>query len=134
MAKIRVPPPPNDMKAPPSARIVLTTSKGLITVELNGKAAPLHVKSFLYLSKRGFFDGTQFHRYEPGFVIQGGDPLSKDADTRQFAGMGGPGYQIPREKNQLQHDRFVIAAARHQRSRFGGQPILFHARTDAIFG
>ncbi len=112
LAKVRVPPPPKDVKAPPSARVVLTTSQGPITVELNGKAAPLHVKSFLYLAKRGFFDGTQFHRYEPGFVIQGGDPLSKDEDTRQFSGMGGPGYQIPREKNRLQHDRFVLAAAR----------------------
>jgi peptidyl-prolyl cis-trans isomerase B (cyclophilin B) len=116
----KVPPPPKDMKVPDKARVRLLTSKGPITVELNGKEAPLHVKSFLYLAKRGFFDGTRFHRFAdlmqgsgtPGRIIQGGDPLSKKEETRAQAGTGGPGYQIPRERNALKHDRLVIAAAR----------------------
>lgn len=114
LAKLKVPPPPAKMKVPDKARVRLTTSKGAITVELNGKQAPLHVKSFLYLSQRGFFNGTVFHRYEPGFVIQGGDPLSKNPKMQEFFGVGGPGYQIPREHNDLTHDKYVLAAARSQ--------------------
>ncbi|HVF85479.1 MAG TPA: peptidylprolyl isomerase, partial [Abditibacteriaceae bacterium] len=105
------------------ARVRLTTSKGDIVVELNGKAAPLHAKSFLYLSGKGFFDGTVFHRYEPGFVIQGGDPLSKNpkfgapyatmtGSASGFHGSGGPGYQVPREYNSLKHTAMVLSAAR----------------------
>jgi peptidyl-prolyl cis-trans isomerase B (cyclophilin B) len=118
-----VPPPPKNMKVPDKVRVRLETSKGPITVELNGKEAPLHVKSFLYLSKRGYFNGTRFHRFAdlmegsgqgPGRIIQGGDPLSKKEETRAEAGTGGPGYQIPRERNALKHDRLVIAAARTQ--------------------
>ncbi len=105
-------PPPATMKAPDKARVRLATSKGDITVELNGKAAPLHVKSFLHLAGRKFFDGTRFHRYEPGFVIQGGDPLTKDAKLQQFFGQGGPGYQIPREYSNLTHNEMVLSAAR----------------------
>ncbi len=112
LKKVQVPPPPKSMQAPATARVRLQTSQGPITVELNGKAAPLHVKSFLYLSKRGFYNGTQFHRYEPDFVIQGGDPLSKNPETRALSGSGGPGYQVPREHNELAHEAMVIAAAR----------------------
>lgn len=121
----KVPPPPKNMKVPDRARVRLATSKGPITVELNGKEAPLHVKSFFYLAKRGFFNGTQFHRYEPGFVIQGGDPLTKNESTRQDAGTGGPGYQIPRERNALKHDRLVLAAARSQDPDSAGSQFYF---------
>jgi peptidyl-prolyl cis-trans isomerase B (cyclophilin B) len=121
--KAKVSPPPVSPAAPKRARVTLSTTKGDIVVELNGEAAPLHVKSFLYLVGRGFYDGTVFHRYEPGFVIQGGDPLSKNPKLGKpyesmtgspsgFFGMGGPGYQVPRERNSLKHDKFVLAAAR----------------------
>lgn len=123
--KAKVSPPPQTPAAPKRARLTLSTSKGDIVIELNGEAAPLQVKSFLYLAGRGFFDGTVFHRYEPGFVIQGGDPLSKNPKLGKpyasvtgspsgFFGMGGPGYQVPRERNSLRHDKFVVAAARSQ--------------------
>jgi cyclophilin family peptidyl-prolyl cis-trans isomerase len=125
LKKVKVPPPPKSMKVPAKATVVLQTSKGPITVELNGTAAPLHVKSFLYLAQRGFFNGTQFHRYEPGFVIQGGDPLSKNEATRQYAGVGGPGYEIPREKNALAHEAMVIAAARSQDPDSAGSQFYF---------
>ena len=81
---------------------------------LSGAAAPLHVKSFLYLAKLGFYDATTLHRYEPGFVIQGGDPLTKNPALKNYAGIGGPGYQVPREHNSLKHEQFVFAAARSQ--------------------
>lgn len=112
--KVKVSPPPAGTKAPKRARVRLVTSKGPIVVELNGEAAPLHVKSFLYLAKMGFYDATVLHRYEPGFVIQGGDPLTKNPALKAYAGIGGPGYQVPRERNSLKHDAFVFAAARSQ--------------------
>jgi cyclophilin family peptidyl-prolyl cis-trans isomerase len=112
LKKEKVPPPPASMPTPVSARLLLTTSKGPITVELDGKAAPLHVKSFVYLAKRGFYNNTIFHRYEPGFVVQGGDPLTRHPDLEANWGQGGPGYQIPLEISDLKHDALVIAMAR----------------------
>ena len=115
---VKVAPPSATAKAPAKARVRLETSKGNVTVELNGAAAPMHVKSFLNLAKVGFFDKTTFHRFAEligpgqGRIIQGGDPLTKVPTTREFAGMGGPGYEIPRENNNLKHDAMVIAAAR----------------------
>ena len=110
--KAKVSPPPVDMVVPKKARLRLQTSKGAITVELNEKEAPLHAKSFLYLSKIGFYDSTVLHRYEPGFVIQGGDPLTKSPALKEYYGAGGPGYQVPREHNALKHGKFVLSAAR----------------------
>ncbi len=112
--------PPLDMKVPDKTRVIMQTSRGPITLELDGKAAPLHVKSFLYLAGKGFYDGTVFHRRDDltqdgkGFIVQGGDPLTKIAGTSELYGMGGPGYEIPREKNKLTHEKLVIAAARTQ--------------------
>ena len=113
LKKVAMTPPPKNFPVPAKSRVTLQTSKGNIVLELDGKAAPLQVKSFLYLAQKGFFNGTQFHRYEPGFVIQGGDPLTRFPEARAFAGLGGPGYQIPREHNTLTHEKpFVLAAAR----------------------
>ena len=120
MQKAAVPRPPADMKVPDKARVVMQTNRGPITLELDAQAAPLHVKSFVYLAQKGFFDGTIFHRHADllgggkGYIIQGGDPLTKDASAmkKDLAGLGGPGYQIPRERNALTHQKLVIAAAR----------------------
>lgn len=119
--KVKLPPPP-DMKLPAEVKVKLVTSKGDIVLALDTKAAPLHVRSFVYLCQKKFYDGTRFHRWanltenakgaKPGYIIQGGDPLSRDPATRNSAGMGGPGYQIPREYNSLKHDPLVVAAAR----------------------
>ncbi|HVF10598.1 MAG TPA: peptidylprolyl isomerase [Abditibacteriaceae bacterium] len=135
LAKVRVPPPLKSTEVPATARVRLTTSKGPITLELNGKEAPLHVKSFLYLAGRGFYNGVWFHRYanlmegspdgKTGWIIQGGDPLSKDEATRQYAGGGGPGYQVPREHNTLKHNSYVIAAARSQDPDSAGSQFYF---------
>ena len=118
LGHVKVAPPSATAKAPAKARVRLETTKGGIIVELNGSAAPLHVKSFLNLARIGFFDKTSFHRFAEligpgqGRIIQGGDPLTKVPTTREFAGMGGPGYEIPRENNSLKHDAMVLAAAR----------------------
>ncbi|HEX9997743.1 MAG TPA: peptidylprolyl isomerase [Abditibacterium sp.] len=118
MEKAAVEPPPLDTKIADKVLVVLNTSRGAVTVELDSKAAPLHVRSFVYLAEKGFFNNTKFHRHADlsgdgkGFIIQGGDPLSKAPATASFAGMGGPGYEIPREFNALKHDKLVIAAAR----------------------
>ena len=112
--------PPLATKVPDKVRVVMQTSRGPITLELDGKAAPLHVKSFLYLAGKGFYDGTVFHRHESltpdgkGFIVQGGDPLTKIPAAAGLAGRGGPGYEIPRERNKLTHEKLVIAAARTQ--------------------
>ncbi|RYG66402.1 peptidylprolyl isomerase [bacterium] len=111
-------PPPLNTKLADKIKLTLETSRGPIKLELDTKAAPLQVRSFVYLAGKGFFDGTIFHRYADlsgdgkGFIIQGGDPLSKTASTRNYAGLGGPGYEIPREYNDLKHEKLVIAAAR----------------------
>lgn len=82
----------------------ITTEKGDIKVELNAKAAPTTVNSFVFLAREQYFDGLTFHRVLPGFVVQGGDPKGD--------GTGGPGYSIPDEKNDLKHEEAVIAMAK----------------------
>ncbi|MCB0163520.1 MAG: peptidylprolyl isomerase [Anaerolineae bacterium] len=84
-------------------RATIQTNKGDIVVSLNAAEAPEHVNNFIFLSKQGFYDGLTFHRVEPGFVIQGGDPLG--------SGNGGPGYTIPGEFN-LKHTEGALAMAR----------------------
>lgn len=76
--------------------VILETSMGDITIELYVKDAPKHVENFKKLVKSGFYNGTTFHRVIPGFMIQGGDPNSKDND-RSNDGQGGPGYTVPAE-------------------------------------
>jgi cyclophilin family peptidyl-prolyl cis-trans isomerase len=90
--------------------VVLETSMGDITIELYPKDAPKHCANFKKLVKEGFYDGTAFHRVIPGFMIQGGDPNSKDND-KSNEGLGGPGYTIPAEI-KLKHELGSVAAAR----------------------
>ncbi len=117
LQRFSVPPPPASLQVSARPRVVLQTTKGPITLELNKGAAPLAVRSFVYLAKRGFYNGTRFHRYadltgQGGFIIQGGDPATKSPSTAQFAGVGGPGYEVPLEISGLKHDKLTIAAAR----------------------
>ena len=112
-----VAPPSLDTPLAEKNVIVLKTSRGDIELDLDGKAAPLHVRSFVYLAERGYFNGTKFHRHadltgDNGYIIQGGDPYSKG--EKGTPGTGGPGYEIPLEISNLKHDKLVIAAARSQ--------------------
>ncbi len=96
-----------------SARAVIETSKGEIEIEFFPDKAPGHVKNFLDLAQKGFYDGTTFHRVIPGFMIQGGDPNTRDASApRGRHGTGGPGYTIDAEFNDTPHKRGVLSMAR----------------------
>ncbi len=81
-------------------RAVIETDKGDIKLELYPKIAPQTVKNFIDLAEQGFYNGTSFHRVVPEFVIQGGDPLSKDDDPSND-GAGGPGYTFENEINPI---------------------------------
>ncbi|OHA79581.1 MAG: peptidylprolyl isomerase [Candidatus Yonathbacteria bacterium RIFCSPHIGHO2_01_FULL_44_41] len=77
--------------------VTMTTNKGAITLELFGDLKPKTVENFTKLAKEGFYNGTRFHRVIKGFMIQGGDPLSKDTSKMNAWGTGGPGYQFEDE-------------------------------------
>jgi peptidyl-prolyl cis-trans isomerase B (cyclophilin B) len=95
------------------ARAVIETKFGEIEIEFLEDVAPGHVKNFIDLARRGFYDGTTFHRVIPGFMIQGGDPKTKDPGTpRGTHGTGGPGYTIKAEFNDTSHKRGVVSMAR----------------------
>jgi cyclophilin family peptidyl-prolyl cis-trans isomerase len=89
----------------------LNTNLGLVELELYPEEAPKTVDNFVKLSKDGFYDGTKFHRVIKDFMIQGGDPLSKDESQRQFWGTGGPGYTFEDEINNVDLVEGVIAMA-----------------------
>ena len=94
---------------------VIETKFGEIEIEFLRDKAPGHVKNFLDLAKKGFYDGTTFHRVIPGFMIQGGDPNTKDPKgPRSRHGTGGPGYTIKAEFNDTPHKRGVVSMARAQ--------------------
>lgn len=131
---------------------VIDTSKGTIRVQLHGEDAPIHVGNFVELASNGFYDGLKFHRYVPGFVIQGGCPNTRDYTTDQVAagvpganfGTGGPGYSIKEEFTTNPHNEHkdgTLAMARSQNpnsagSQFylclGPQPMLDDGYT--VFG
>lgn len=95
-------------------KAVITLDKGgEITLEFFREDAPNHVKNFLDLAKKGFYDGQRVHRVEPGFVVQFGDPQSKTLpmDHPKMGG-GGPGYTIKAEFNKRPFDRGVLGMAR----------------------
>jgi peptidyl-prolyl cis-trans isomerase B (cyclophilin B) len=96
-------PPKMFIDSSQSYQAIIQTSQGDIQLELNAAEAPQTVNNFVFLSCQGFYDGLTFHRYEPGFVIQGGDPLGR--------GNGGPGYVIPAEIG-LPHVEGALAMAR----------------------
>lgn len=76
---------------------IVTTNKGIVSLELFADKAPKTVENFVKLSNEGFYNGTRFHRVIKGFMIQGGDPLSKDTSKQASWGTGGPGYQFADE-------------------------------------
>jgi peptidyl-prolyl cis-trans isomerase B (cyclophilin B) len=95
-----------------SERAILATSEGEMVLEFWPEVAPGHVENFKKLAKEGFYDGTCFHRVIKGFMIQGGDPLTKDDANKSRWGTGGPGYQIKAEFNDKPHVRGVLSMAR----------------------
>src|SRR5262249_50322707 len=91
---------------------VIKTSDGDMVVQFWTDAAPNTIENFKKLAKKGFYDGTIFHRIVKGFMIQGGDPNSKDPAKEDSYGEGGPDYNIKAEFNDHPHERGVISMAR----------------------
>ncbi len=117
---------------------VITTSKGTVRVQLAGKDAPIHVGNFVELARKGFYDNLKFHRYVPGFVIQGGCPNTRDLTSEEvvekaknpYAGLGtgGPGYSIKEEystnPNNVHADG-ALAMARSSNPNSAGSQFYF---------
>src|SRR5438046_6471230 len=93
---------------------VIKTSEGEMVAEFWPDVAPKTVENFKKLAKAGFYDGTAFHRVIKGFMIQGGDPLTKDDSKQASWGTGDPGYKIQAEFNKKSHERGVLSMARSQ--------------------
>jgi peptidyl-prolyl cis-trans isomerase B (cyclophilin B) len=91
---------------------VIRTSAGELALEFWPDVAPKTVENFKQLARQGYFNGTAFHRIVKGFMIQGGDPLTKDPGQQHRWGTGGPGYQIKAEFNDRSHARGVVSMAR----------------------
>ncbi len=103
---------PAEIKQLKNTKAVIETKFGNMTVRFFPELAPGHVKNFVSLAKSGFYDGTIFHRVIPGFMIQGGDPITKDPAKRAMYGRGGPGYRIKAEFNKKPHKRGILSMAR----------------------
>ncbi len=93
---------------------IIKTSEGEMVVEFWPDVAPKTVENFKTLAKKGFYDGTAFHRVIKDFMIQGGDPLTKDPAQERRWGTGDPGYKIKAEFNNRSHTRGVLSMARSQ--------------------
>ena len=93
---------------------IIATKFGDIKVEFFPGHAPKTVENFKELAKKGFYDGLIFHRIIPGFVIQGGDPNTRDEANRSKWGTGGPGCNIKAEFNENKHSRGILSIARSQ--------------------
>ncbi len=122
-------------------KAVIKTSKGDITLVLFGKDAPIHVGNFVELAQKGFYDDTKFHRYVEGFVVQGGDPDTREATADEVKaeaakgdgggrfGVGGPGYMIKGEfdpqKNPNKHELGSVGMARSMDPNSAGSQFYF---------
>lgn len=93
---------------------VIKTSEGEMVAEFWSDVAPKTVENFKKLARAGFYDGTAFHRVIKGFMIQGGDPLTKDESKKSAWGTGDPGYKIQAEFSAKSHERGVLSMARSQ--------------------
>jgi len=91
--------------------VILHTNLGKIVIDFFPNDATNHVVNFIKLSENGFYDGTIFHRIIQGFMIQGGDPNTKDGDQSTW-GTGGPGYSVNAEFNTIKHNRGIVSMAR----------------------
>jgi cyclophilin family peptidyl-prolyl cis-trans isomerase len=114
------------------SEVTLKTTKGTITLRLASADAPKTVANFAKLAQSGFYDGVKFHRVIKGFMIQGGDPLSKDDTQPERWGTGGPGYKFADEINaqsalyQKGYKRGVVAMANSGPNTNGSQFFIMH--------
>ncbi len=112
-------------------KAIIETSNGKIVFKLSPDIAPETVRNFKKLAESGFYNGTLFHRVIPGFMIQGGDPNTKQPDKSKW-GLGGPGYNIKAEFNSKSHLRGVVSMARAMDPDSAGSQ-FFIVTTDSTF-
>jgi cyclophilin family peptidyl-prolyl cis-trans isomerase len=120
-----------EIKKMAETKAVIETKFGNIELKFFPDIAPNHVNNFIGLAKKGFYDGTTFHRVIPGFMIQGGDPNSKDPDKSKH-GMGGPGHTVKAEFSEKPHKRGILSMARSQNPDSAGSQ-FFICVADAPF-
>jgi cyclophilin family peptidyl-prolyl cis-trans isomerase len=119
MAKSYNAPPPMTIDPNKSYTATIDTTAGEIKLELYPQDAPIHVNSFVFLARDGYYNDVIFHRVIPGFMIQGGDPTG--------TGSGGPGYKLKQEFNARSHKRGVLSMARtNDPNSAGSQFFLMH--------
>jgi peptidyl-prolyl cis-trans isomerase B (cyclophilin B) len=119
----------------PLPQVKLTTSKGEILLELFEDETPNTVANFVSLAESGFYDGVVFHRVIPNFMVQCGDPLTKDPDQRSRWGTGGPGYCIDCEtKTSRKHGPKVLSMAHAGKNTGGSQFFITHVATPHLDG
>ena len=112
--------------------VVLETSQGKIVIEFFPEDAPNHVRNFMNLTNSGFYDGVIFHRVIPGFMIQGGDPNTKDSDNSTW-GQGGPDTSVDAEFNSIKHNRGIVSMARSQNpNSAGSQFFIVHQNSNFL--
>ena len=112
--------------------VILETSQGQIVIEFFPEDAPKHIENFINLTESEFYDGVLFHRVIPGFMIQGGDPNTKEVDNSIW-GQGGPGYSIDAEFNSIKHDRGIVSMARSQNpNSAGSQFFIVHQASNFL--
>ncbi len=99
-------------EAPKGPRATIKTKFGDIEIKFYQDVAPKHVDNFIKLAKSGFYNGTIFHRVIPGFMIQGGDPNTKDTLKKDVYGQGGPGHTVKAEFSDIPHKRGIVSMAR----------------------
>ena len=132
--------PDKETKQMSETKAVIETKFGNMELQFFPDVAPSHVKNFIDLAKKGFYDGTLFHRVIPGFMIQGGDPNTKNPD-RSKHGTGGPGYTVKAEFNDKPHKKGTLSMARASDPHSAGSqfficvaPASFLDRQYTVFG
>ena len=114
------------------AAVIQVKGFGEIRFSFFADKAPGHVENFKKLAREGFYNGTTFHRVIPGFMIQGGDPNSKD-DNRTNDGQGGPGFTIPAEFNDIPHGRGIVSMARASQPDSAGSQFFIMVQDSAAW-
>lgn len=104
--------PAEKAEATKGPKAIIKTKFGDMDIVFFPEKAPKHVESFIALAKSGFYSGTIFHRVIPGFMIQGGDPNTKDLNKPETYGQGGPSQRLKAEFNDIPHRRGILSMAR----------------------
>ena len=122
------------VEGPHARAIIEIRDMGSIQIELLPEIAPQTVENFIKLAEEGFYDGILFHRVIPGFMMQAGDPTSRNPDPR-LVGSGGPGYAIPDEFSEFPHTRGVVSMAnKGNRNSGGSQFFIVHDAAPQLDG